>query len=247
MLTLVGMARVPTSRPRKAEGLYLVNGPTDRAFTLTLSILQTLRCGRYLRWLILVDTHLIQGFAVPVHRVGRSRRAACRWFRIFSPRRLVDLWDAFCFPSRLWLLSRPAHSAISSAIYLFWIFFWSSTGFLERGIWKNPRGVGFPSSSCRGFWPRTHCEPGLRTLALLCILDHLSFLSALGHGKRWRIHGTDLTGGIYTGLDSVLEVFRGFPFMLAPVLDRGVSSQSARHCECSKKTVLFIFRCIVTF
>ena len=55
-------------------------------------------------------------------------------------------------------------------------------------------------------------------LDLLCILDLWSSLSALGHGKRRRIHGIDLTG-IYNGSDSVGGV-GGFPFALAPAMDR---------------------------
>ena len=57
-------------------------------------------------------------------------------------------------------------------------------------------------------------------LDLLCILDLWS-LSALGHGKRRRIHGIDLTGGIYNGSDSVGGV-GGFPFALAPALVRSL-------------------------
>lgn len=168
----------------------------------------------------------IRDSAVPVHLVGRSRRVACQWFRIFSrPRRPVDLWDAISF--YLWLLSRVRSPLFDSILSFLWSFglFLVSFSLETVGAWGR--------RLC-GFRTRTHCESLGCALDLLCILDLLSSLSALGHGKRRRIHGIDLTGGIYNGSDSVGGV-GGFPFALASALDRGSLLQSARHCECNKK------------
>lgn len=64
------------------------------------------------------------------------------------------------FPLSLWLLSgaRSLCDLILSYLFGLWSALFPGGRQLDR-----PRGVGFQLSSAVGFWPRTHCEPGLRT------------------------------------------------------------------------------------
>lgn len=77
-------------------------------------------------------------------------------------------------------------------------------------------------------------------LALLCILDLLSSLSALGHGKRWRIHGIDLTVG-YTTVWTPFGVLGDFLLGLRRhwIEDGSIAIYQALCMQ--QKIVLFIF------
>lgn len=63
MLILGGTVLAPTSRLRKAGGKSLFFLKPDRPGGHTYFVhIATLHCGRYMRWLIFVDTHLYKGF-----------------------------------------------------------------------------------------------------------------------------------------------------------------------------------------
>lgn len=119
-----------------------------------------------------------------------------------------------------WLLSGsalpPPIDSILSFLDFFGLLF--SLYLVWAGGDSNLLGRGFQPSLVRVLGLNRIVSLGC-ALDLLCILDLWSSLSALCHGKRRRIHGIDLTGGIYNGSDSVGGV-GGFPCALAPALDR---------------------------
>lgn len=126
-------------------------------------------------------------------------------FGFFSRRRPVDLWDAFLF--YLTLVVEQARFTLQSLITSYFVLVFGLLWFQGgRQLLEPSSGL----SSIVGFGHERIVSLGYCALALLCILDLLSSLSALGHGKRWRIHGIDLTGGIYNGSDSVGGVLGEF-------------------------------------
>lgn len=61
-LILDETVRVSTSRLRKAGELYVFLKPDEPGGHTYVVHIATLHCGRYMRWLIFVDTHLYKGF-----------------------------------------------------------------------------------------------------------------------------------------------------------------------------------------
>lgn len=126
----------------------------------------------------------------------------CGMFFIFGLFFLFSLSSLSIFSS-FWSLERFPPSLDSFLPALLWFGLFNSLVFGWRQHHRCLVGFGLERIVSLG------CA-----LDLLCILDLWS-LSALGHGKRRRIHGIDLTGGKYNGSDSVGGV-GGFPFALAP-------------------------------
>lgn len=73
MLTPAGTAPTLTSRLRKAVRLYLSYTLDDSGTHIYVVHIGNLHCGRYVRRLIFVETHLIQGFGGSVHSAWKEQ------------------------------------------------------------------------------------------------------------------------------------------------------------------------------